>query len=130
MTDFHAHVEGDAIRLRLSAVRGIVYARSGGYCERCGFPLPGQEWALHHRLMRSHGGPDAPENLLALHHECHNLGTNAVHLNPARAYEHGWLVRTGDDPAQTPVTYMGAGRVLLHPDGTYTEIEGTRIHEW
>lgn len=43
-----------------------------GRCRVCGQQLgEGQEWNLHHRVRRSHGGDDSLDNLELLHGNCH-----------------------------------------------------------
>jgi hypothetical protein len=42
----------------------------------------------HHRLMRSQGGGDEPENTLDVCAACHDL----IHARPGLAYAHGWLL--------------------------------------
>jgi hypothetical protein len=98
--------------------RDVVLARSGGYCERCGIPLA-NDWALHHRKLRKHGGDNSPANLMALHHHCHNLGTDSVHLNPANAYAMGWLVRSTQDPEFIAMRLPNGTDVLLTTTGDY-----------
>lgn len=49
----------------------------------------------HHRKRRSQGGDDSYGNLIELPLEIHE----AVHREPEVAYEHGLLVRMGDNPA-------------------------------
>ena len=102
--------------------REQVFARSKGYCEKCGLPLQ-EGWALHHRKLRKHGGLDEVGNLLALHHECHNLGGRSVHMRPKDAYESGHLVKSFDDPKVTPVTLSDGSRVILLPTGEYFYLE-------
>jgi hypothetical protein len=83
--------------------RAEVANRSGGLCELglddiCRVKAD----CFHHRLRRSHGGPDTPDNLL---HLC-NAGCHAfVHANPELAYMRGWLLRSTDD--LTPFTFGG-----------------------
>ena len=48
----------------------------------------------HHRKLRKHRGCDCRENTLDACDPCHDY----VHLNPAVAYEHGWLLHSWDDP--------------------------------
>lgn len=106
----------------MSDLREAVFNRSGGYCERCAIPLA-ETWALHHRKLRSRGGKDEITNLVALHHHCHNLGKDSVHLNPDAATRGGFMVASWDDPASVPVT-LGDGRlVLLTPEGGYRIME-------
>jgi hypothetical protein len=40
--------------------------------------------------------------------------------NPALAYENGWSVRSGHDPAEVPVLRFSSDWVLLADDGTTT----------
>lgn len=112
---------------KLDYLRGLVYSRSVGYCERCGKQL-GESWALHHRKLKSRGGEDDVTNLLALHHECHNLATDSVHNNPARATETGHMVSSWEDPAECPVMLADGSSVILTPLGTYKYL--TRKEGW
>lgn len=118
-------------------LRNAVYARCGGYCEVCGRPLLQSDMATHHRQLSGQGGPDAVENLLALHHGCHNLATGAVHLSVARSIEHGWIVPSWADPATVPVQVHGYRSVRLTTGGQYEDVrycfpcqssEGTCAH--
>lgn len=104
-------------------LREQALARCRNYCEKCGGGLP-ENFALHHRKLKSRGGKDVIENLLALHHECHNLGTNSVHLNVKVATENGWIVPTHANPEDVRVTLFGEMTVTLNPEGTYTYLEG------
>lgn len=102
-----------------------VLERAGNYCEACG--KVGSDFALHHRKLRSQGGEDAIENLIAVHHKCHNMGTDSIHLNPKRAIENGWIVPSWADPATYPLVLPNGDSVLLTKDGSYTQTEG-KIH--
>ncbi len=53
----------------------------------------------HHRKLRSQGGTNDPDNLLGVCVLCHH----EIHAHPAVSYEHGWLVKSWDDPATVPV---------------------------
>ena len=106
-----------------SQLREQVFARSQGYCEKCGNSLF-ESFALHHRKLKSRGGKDTVENLLALHHECHNFGTDAVHFNVALAEKHGWIVSSYADPADVSVTLSDGSSVMLSKEGTYIYREG------
>lgn len=108
--------------------REAVLLRQAGYCWWCLRPL-GAQFAVHHRRLRKHGGTDELDNLLGLHHGCHNLGTGSVHLAPRLAYDTGFLVHSWDDPAEVPVTVKGMGEVLLHRDGT-TNQQREIHHGW
>lgn len=92
-------------------------ARSGGYCETCIGTRIGAH--VHHRQPRQMGGTrraeiNSPANLLHLCAPCHA----AIESNRELAYRQGWLVHSGSDPAQVPVT-LATGTVFLLPDGTY-----------
>lgn len=62
-----------------------------------------RDYSIHHRLLRSQGGTNAPANLLTLCGSgvtgCHGW----VHANPGIAYELGLLVHPWDDPEAVPV---------------------------
>jgi hypothetical protein len=75
-------------------LREKVLERCQGLCEKCGRSLP-ESWALHHRKLRSQGGKDVVQNFLALHHACHNMGTDAVHMNPANSIKNGLALNSG-----------------------------------
>lgn len=100
----------------------IVLERAGNYCEVCG--KVGSDFALHHRKLRSQGGKDEPSNLIAVHHVCHNLGTNSIHLNPSRSMKNGWIVPGYAEPTEFPITLPDGSNVLLDNEGNYLEIEG------
>lgn len=109
---------------KLDVLRQTVLSRCKGYCEKCGKVLP-EGWALHHRKLRKHGGLDEPGNLIALHHECHNLGSKSVHMRPKDHYESGHLVKSFDDPKTAPLTLANGSRVILLPNGEYFYLERT-----
>lgn len=104
------------------SLRDKVFARSKGYCEKCGLPLQ-EGWALHHRKLRKHGGEDEVSNLLALHHECHNLGSRSVHMRPKDSYASGHLVKSFDNPQTAPLTLANGSRVILLVNGDYLYLE-------
>lgn len=106
----------------LNKLREIVYARSKGYCEKCGNQLP-ESWALHHRKLKSRGGKDEVSNFVALHHGCHNLDTDSVHLNPARADRLGLMVPTWQDSWECPLTLPDGSIVILDNEGNYKYLE-------
>lgn len=103
-------------------VRSLVWSRARGYCEKCGKVLS-DNWALHHRKLRSRGGLDTADNLLALHHECHNLATNSIHNNPKIAKEMGYMVSSWDNPAEIPLLLPNGDIVTLTEEGTYRLLE-------
>jgi hypothetical protein len=100
-------------------LRLLIFKRCGGYCERCGTPIDERDMAAHHRRLRSQGGKDEVENLLAVHHACHNGHTRSIHLNPAESYANGWMVRSHAEPSAVPVLLPGRHWALLTPDATY-----------
>jgi hypothetical protein len=99
--------------------------RAGYYCEICGADLMNNTpVSLHHRLPRGMGGSSHPDrhsssNLMAV---C-GTGTTGCHgvieSYRAQAYEHGWLVRRGQDPAEVEVLIWRQGWVRLTKDATY-----------
>lgn len=105
------------------ALRDLVWSRCKGYCELCGKQLP-EGWALHHRKLKSRGGKDEVENLVALHHHCHNTGTYAVHMRPAKATELGFMVSSWQEPSESPLTLPDGNLVILTSEGTYEYIKG------
>lgn len=82
-------------------------AESGVSHPACEAMIPGactgsmQEW--HHRKLRSQGGGHEVVNGLGVCAGCHR----AIHADPSRAYEHGWLVRGYHEPADMPVFRRG-----------------------
>lgn len=101
----------------------IVLERSNGFCEMCG--LRGEGFALHHRKLKSRGGKDEVANLIAVHHKCHNLGTNSIHLNPERATVKGWMVPSWANPAEYPLHLYDAEVVVLDNEGNYNKLEAS-----
>jgi hypothetical protein len=93
------------------------------YCAVCDQALG--TWHLHHRKLRRHGGSDSYANVIAVHPQCHNLGTRSIHLNPEQAYDNGWLVHSWDNPEDIPVTSRGGTTHLLTGDGDKIELENT-----
>ena len=103
-----------------AAVVDLVIARAAGYCERCGGPAL-ESMALHHRKLKSRGGKDTPSNLIWVHHSCHNLATDSIHLAPKEATAKGYMVSSWQDPEETPMLTPEGLMVLLLNDGTITE---------
>lgn len=106
----------------MNKLRAAVLQRCEGLCERCGIPL-GNDFALHHRKLRSRGGKDELPNFCALHHHCHNLGTNSVHLNPEKATADGFLVASWDEPVTIPIRLRDETLVYLTEEGGYLLLE-------
>jgi len=103
-------------------LRELVLARCEGYCEKCGYGLP-ESFALHHRKLKSRGGKDTVENLIALHHGCHNGNTDAVHFNIALSESTGHIVSTHAEPSNIPLTLSDGSVVTLTVDGSYEYLE-------
>jgi hypothetical protein len=98
-------------------VVALVVGRANGYCEVCGCSAT-PSMALHHRKLRSRGGRDTPSNVIRIHHECHNLSTSSIHLNPARAEQNGWMVPSWTEPDEWPFVRPDGSVVLLLDDGS------------
>ena len=67
----------------LSTRHGACEAQIEGICV-------GQAVHLHHRKMRSQGGPDGWPNTMPVCLYCHGY----IQLNPKWSYEHGFLIRS------------------------------------
>lgn len=94
-----------------------VLKRAGNYCEACG--QSGDDFALHHRRLKSQGGKDEVCNLIAVHHRCHNLGTYSIHMRPLAAVEKGQIVPSWANPSEFPLTLWDDSKVLLDNEGNY-----------
>ena len=102
-----------------------VLVRDGYRCVRDGVPAQGErgvQWSIQHRLPRSGGGDNSPENLIVL---C-GSGTTGCHghveSHRTEAYVNGWLVRRGFDPLLQPVLVDHQSRwVYLTADGRYSD---------
>jgi len=99
----------------------LVNERAGHYCETCGNPAL-ESMALHHRKLKSRGGKDSASNLIKVHHKCHNLGTNSIHLNPSMASDKGWMVSSWSDPETEPFLRPDGSWVLLKNDGSVESV--------
>ena len=96
--------------------RKLVRARSGGLCELC-HRAPASNF--QHRKAQVHGGEYSAVNGLDVCGMGNMSGCHGhIHQNPTVAYERGWSVRSGHDPASQPVWLAGRGWVLLRPDGS------------
>lgn len=89
-------------------LRALVEGRDK-VCVRCGVAVPRDEDSLHHRIPRGRGGENAAVNLILLCGSgvsgCHGW----VEKHRTAAYRLGYLVPTGIDPADVPVTVAGRG---------------------
>lgn len=93
--------------------REIVAERSDGLCECCG-EAGGLDKA--HRVARSQGGKWDPANILDLCRMCHS----GNHNSPQRAYDHGWHLRSHQDPVGEPALLWKSGV----KDWAYLDSEG------
>lgn len=100
----------------------LVIARAAGYCEKCG-SVAAESMALHHRKLKSRGGKDSVSNLIYVHHGCHNLGTDSIHLNPGYSANKGWMVGSWQEPNETPMFLPDGRLVILEENGKITEIK-------
>lgn len=111
-----------------TATRLIVEHRFGGRCCRCGQVAQvgvGPSASVQHRTPRAMGGTSRPE----INWPCNLVwvcGTGTTfchgHMESERteAYEAGWLVRHGVDPATRALLLWNGSRVLLDNDGGWT----------
>jgi hypothetical protein len=93
----------------------VVLQRAGGYCEMCGKVL--NDYALHHRKLKSRGGKDSVSNLMVLHHECHNMGTYSVHMTPGSSTKAGYMVSSWAEPEDVAVLQPDGTRVFFKENG-------------
>ena len=103
-----------------SAVRAVLWTRSGGRCEACGLHLDPATWQGHHRKLRARGGHHSATNALALCPACHTGAPYAVHRDVGAATFDGQIVPAHADPAVVPVRLYDGRWVLLTTDGGYT----------
>jgi 5-methylcytosine-specific restriction endonuclease McrA len=101
-------------------IANAVLQRAKGFCERCG--VPSHDLALHHRKLKSRGGKDEVSNLVAICHKCHNMSTESIHLNPAKATIKGWMVPSWAEPSDYPIHLADGSIVRLDNDGNYKEV--------
>lgn len=101
--------------------RRVVRQRSGGTCEVCGHA---RATNFQHRQGKAQMGAWTAQNGLDVCGMGNVSGCHGhIHQFPGEAYELGWSVRSGHDPAATPVLIHGRRLVLLAADGTYQPIE-------
>lgn len=109
-------------RYQWEKARKLVLERDEHRCVRCGHPRGLQ---VHHRRPRGAGGTKRPEiayglaNLITLDAFCHEY----TERNRAISYQLGYLVRSGHNPASTPLWLPPNEWVLLTDTG---EVEPVR----
>ena len=96
-------------------VRNAIRKRAKDRCEMCGTVASYHQ--VHHRRPRGMGGSKDPAsgtaaNGLWVHPSCHTK----IESNREQAYEKGYLVRQGQDPAKVPVK-IGRFWYLLDENG-------------
>lgn len=103
------------------AVFTAVMERARWHCEARTPACQNHPVQWHHRRMRSQLGRHEVVNGLAVCPACHGW----IHAHPADSYASGWLVRSTEEPGETPVRWRGrramltdAGQVLLGPTRT------------
>lgn len=105
-------------------MRAMVLERDGASCLRCGAPVAGRPYSIHHRKRRSQSGASTFENLVTLCGDGVFLCHGWVHAHVSEAFDAGWLVPGAADPAHVPVLVVsphGSGAlVYLSADGTFT----------
>ena len=103
----------------------IVDERSDRRCERCGHPVQ-VGGSHHHRLLRSRGGGNSPQNIVFL---CGSGTTGChgwAHANPASATEQGWMLPSKTDPARAPIRRSRYGDyAYLGEDGQVYDVQPT-----
>jgi len=96
----------------LKDLRALVYRRSQGLCDWCGKGVREDAFEMHHRLLKSRLGPDAPWNCVVLHSSCHAWITR----HPERAKELGFEISRYDpNPDSVPMWLHQQYAVI--PDG-------------
>lgn len=96
------------------AAYATVKERSFGLCEICGKARATQ---VHHRLHRSHGTLDVPANLLHVCGTGNHTGCHGLAHSDSDRYANGWAVKSGGNPALTPVLYRGRLMILTAEGG-------------
>lgn len=112
-------------------IANAVIKRANGYCESCGNPLA-EDFALHHRKLRSRGGDDCVSNLIAVHHHCHNLGTDSIHLKPKDATLKGFMCPSWEQPENYPMWLYGKENLIVKLDvkGNYLKYKEGKWEVW
>jgi hypothetical protein len=93
--------------------RLAVYERDGWACACCGLSVIGLPHSVGHRKRRSQGGTNDPSNLLTFLGFGNGLTADDHHWRIDRREKpldekRGYTVRSWQDPALVPVTYMSS----------------------
>lgn len=117
------------------ATRRLVATRAGGCCERCGKPITGSAYSMHHRKPRGMGGTsdpaiNSPANLVLL---CGSATTpDGCHTTVEKfrkvALFMGFIVRQSADPEAVPIKLIH-GWFLLRPDGSRVPTERPQLED-
>ena len=110
-------------------VRGLIHARSGGFCEACGRPLPDGRGQCQHRVARGMGGSRNP--LLGTAANGADLcGTPSSGCHgrcedrDEDMYAMGFWLWSWEDPLAKPILRHGLTdsgvKAWLTPDGRYS----------
>lgn len=84
-----------------------------GRCANCG---SSRDLHVHHRRLRSQGGPSTYSNQVTLCQECHGK----MHASPKLAHQLGFILRHGEEPGLRPIQHFcwPGGLVYLRDDGS------------
>ena len=94
-------------------IRRLILERDDHRCAMCGRPVyDGAQ--VHHRQLRSQGGPSTPENGITVCLWCHGW----VHGNVRAAIESGYIVPSWGSPLDAPIRSW-RGLIILCPDGSW-----------
>lgn len=114
----------------LPSARKLLYTRSHGLCDVCGTGMLYDDMHAHHRLLKSHGGTWALDNILGIHGDCHNVQPKSLHQNPKWSYERGYMVKSWcTKPGDIPILLRGFSWYLLNADGSRDPIATTAALE-
>lgn len=96
-----------------------VRARDMDRCANCGYS---GNLHVHHRRLRSQGGPSTYSNQVTLCTKCHSQ----MHASPRLAHGLGMILRHGDEPELTPIQHFcwPATLIYLKDDGSITFFPG------
>lgn len=110
------------------ARRFVLWSRPAGHCEgqlvdECWRFVPLDRFEAAHRQARGQGGDNtALWNRWMACPPCHRTAGRSQHNRPLAAEQRGLWVRSGHDPADTPVTLPDGRVVLLSTGGTYLDV--------